>query len=195
MPQRQKKSIIFGSGEGGWLNVSLHYKKVIKRFYILILLFLTSVLTVFGQYGKIKGQVYDKREQKLLTYANIWLVDTKKGTTSDIYGNFNIDSIPVGTYSLKVAFYGYEEKTLTEIKINRDTILTIKLELAPLCEYDEHSKNKTCPICGKRDKVVPIEYGLPIGEIDKKNKHVYYGGCKITNCDPNWYCKRDKYKF
>jgi hypothetical protein len=166
-----------------------------KRFYILILIFLTTILTVFGQFGKIKGQVYDRRENKGLAFAIVSLIETKKGVYSDSEGNFKIDSIPPGVYRIKVQYIGYGDTILKSIKIIPDTTVTIILELPPLCKYDEHRKDKTCPICGKADRVVPIEYGLPVGKIDKKNRNVYYGGCNITYCDPNWYCKRDKYKF
>lgn len=164
-----------------------------KKFtFIFIGLFLITV-TIFGQTGVIQGQVYDRREEKGLAFANVWLVNIKIGTTTDMNGNFKIDSIPNGTYDMRVSYIGYGDTTLRALTISSDTLLKFKLELPPPCEYDKHRKNNTCPICGKKDKVVPIVYGLPIEKLDEKN--YYYAGCEITFCDTNWYCKRDKYKF
>ena len=56
---------------------------------------------------------------------------------------------------------------------------------------------KTCPICGQHDQVIPIVYGMPAFELFKKAERglVHLGGCCISNNDPQWYCKRDGWKF
>jgi len=154
---------------------------------------LLTNFTVFGQTGVIEGHVYDRREEKGLALANVWLLNTKLGTVTDLKGNFKIDNIPNGIYDLKVSFIGYGDTTLKALKVSCDTLLKIRLELPPPCKYDKHRKNKSCPVCGREDEVVPIIYGFPMGEPDEQN--YFYAGCAITSCDPNWYCKRDKHKF
>ena len=160
---------------------------------ILIIFLILTSLTIFSQTGTIEGQVFDRRENKGLAFAVVRLVDTKIFTKTDFEGGFKLDSIPIGAYDLKISYIGYGDTTVKSIKISADTILKVKLELPPPCQYDKHRDNKICPICKKKNKVVPIIYGLTIGELDKKN--FYYAGCEITFCDPKWYCKRDKHKF
>ena len=163
-----------------------------RTFLLTIFIFLIS-LNAFCQTGVIQGQVYDRRENQVLAFANVWLVDTKKGTTTDLNGNFKIDSLPTGKYDLKVSFIGYGDTTIKAIKVLHDSTLNIKIVFPSPCPYDSLMKDKTCPICRKSNKVIPIVYGLPIGKLDKKN--FYYAGCVITSCDPTWYCKRCKKKF
>ena len=152
-----------------------------------------SCSTVFGQNGVINGNVYDRRGNRGLAFVNVWLVGTKIGAATDNWGDFKIDSVPFGIYDLKASLVGYGDTTIKSIKISTDTILTVKIVLPPPCEYDKRRNNMTCPICSKKDQVVPILYGLPIGKLHQKK--FYYAGCIITFCDPNWYCKRDKHKF
>ena len=145
------------------------------------------------QVGTIEGNLYDKIENKGLGFANIWIKKIKKGTTTDTEGNFKIDSVPVGLYEIQASFIGYGDSTITGINVTKDTVIKVQLVLPPACIYDKNIRNKTCPICGKKDKVKPIIYGLPVGKLDEDN--YYYAGCLITFCQPHWYCKRDKYKF
>ena len=137
--------------------------------------------------------MYDKRENKGLGFASIYLNEIKKGAITDIKGNFIIDSIPVGKYNLTASFIGYGDTTIKDILINKDTIIKVQLVLPQPCIYDKNINDKTCPICGKKNKVIPIVYGLPIGKMNEEK--YYYAGCIITFCQPHWYCKKDKYKF
>jgi len=162
-------------------------------YYFLTLLTFLICLTAYGQNGMIRGQVYDRRENKGLEYAIIGLVDTKTGTVSDENGNFKIDNIPPGIYSLKVTYLGYGDTTITGINISPDSEKIFFIQLPPYCNYEKSINNNTCPKCKKNDKVIPIVYGLTLGPLDKKN--YYYSGCGITFCDPNWFCKRNKIKF
>lgn len=157
------------------------------------IIFLFISLNIFGQTGEIQGVVYDRIQKERLAYAMVTLLNTDKITFTDIKGCFKIDSIPDGIYNLSVSFVGAGDTILTNLKITSQTKLKLKLKLPPTCKYDNHRNNNNCPICGKKDKVIPIIYGLPVGKLDEER--YFYAGCQITICDPKWYCKRDKHKF
>tara|TARA_R110002051_G_scaffold117953_1_gene191763 strand:- start:2448 stop:2975 length:528 start_codon:yes stop_codon:yes gene_type:complete len=108
--------------------------------------------------------------------------------------NLKSDSIRIRT---EPGYYRSQRTGIGFMKPN-DTI-DIKIPLALSCKYDQSKENKTCPVCKKEDKVIPISYGL-IAEItkkgeEKKEKEYKSGGCVTTGCDPNWYCKRDDINF
>ena len=63
-----------------------------------------------GGEGKIAGTVKDAKSGEALVGANISLVGTKLGTTSDTKGRFFILNVPAGVYSLKVSYIGYVQK-------------------------------------------------------------------------------------
>jgi hypothetical protein len=164
-----------------------------KLYYILTILFLLTDFSVFGQTGTIKGQVYNRKEKHGFSKAFLWLLDTKINITTDINGNFIIDSVLIGTYSLQASFPGFGDTTVTNLKIKSDTTIQVNIVLPPSCQYDKNEINNTCPLCGKKNKVLPIAYGFPVGQ-DNSNKY-YYKGCTFNYCKPHWYCKRDKYEF
>ncbi len=161
-------------------------------YYIKITLTLFISINAFGQLGTITGHIHDRRENKGMEYAMVFIVETKKGTMTDVNGNFKIDSILPGVYDIKYSELVSGDTTI-KITVVSNSTTTLAGILPPYCKYDVHEKNKICPKCKKQDKVIPIVYGLSVGPLDKKN--YYYAGCVITYCDPHWHCKRDKLEF
>ncbi len=162
---------------------------------IIILTILASSQFCFSQSGIIKGHVQNNNENEGLAFANVFLDNTNIKTNTDSNGDFIIDNIPAGIYDLKISFIGFQDTTLTSIKVSNDTIIDLYIDYPPHCKYKQD--DKTCPICKKKDKVIPIVYGLPGKRLLKKAEKgkVKLGGCIITGCDPKWYCKRDKKEF
>ena len=75
--------------------------------------------------------------------------------------------------------------------------LNLSFEFPERCQYNLRGINKNCPKCHKTDKVLPVCYGLPIynekGEALGPKCHI--AGCIVSECDPAWYCNRDKLSF
>jgi len=164
------------------------------------LLFL--LLACGGSYAfTVEGVVVDGRKNTNVPFANVHLLDSKMvekcGTAADADGRFKFVNVVPGVYSIKVASFGFGDTTFASIKIIEDTSLV--LDIYRFCKYDDSSNDKTCPVCHKSDQVIPIQYGLPASEQKGKKKKGadddFYPGGENTNCDPNWYCKRDQHKF
>lgn len=81
------------------------------RFSLLSLL-LFSASFVFAQKGlaSLSGAVRDA--QGPLPMVQIWLENTKLGSTTDAQGNFTINAIPPGNYHVIFSLMGYEQKTV-----------------------------------------------------------------------------------
>ncbi|MFA8433940.1 MAG: TonB-dependent receptor domain-containing protein [Marinifilaceae bacterium] len=75
---------------------------------ILALLLIASALSSFSQTGSLKGNVKDAKTGETLIGASVYLDGTTLGTTTDFDGNYQLDNIPVGTYTLKCSFISYE---------------------------------------------------------------------------------------
>jgi hypothetical protein len=110
------------------------------------------------------------------------------------FEKIKITMIPQGVGMISSTSYSFKN---TELRHN-DSI-SIKIPYSLTCKYDKSKDNKTCPTCKKEDEVIPIAYGL-IAEItkkgeEKKEKKYKSGGCVTSDCDPNWYCKRDNLEF
>lgn len=83
---------------------------------------------VFGQKsGSVSGQVYDDVSGEGLISANIILTGTSWGTAADVEGNFVIQNIPPGEYTLRASYIGYVPK---EQSITIEAGKTVQLQLA-----------------------------------------------------------------
>src|SRR3990172_11860987 len=78
--------------------------------------------------GHIAGVVKDATTGDALPGANVSIVGTALGTSTDLSGDFAIKRIPVGAYTLRVTFIGYESKEQpVAIEPDGDVFLEIKL--------------------------------------------------------------------
>jgi outer membrane receptor protein involved in Fe transport len=86
---------------------------------VLILSFILTGVAFAGP-GKIKGKVVDKESKEGLVGANVSLVGTSYGATTDVNGDFQILNIPAGDYTLKATYVGYAAFTVTGFRVNSD---------------------------------------------------------------------------
>lgn len=79
--------------------------------------------------GSISGAVIDAQTQEPLIGVNIQIGKTLTGTASNVDGNFTIEKLEPGIYTLIVRYIGYETRTLPDIVVgsNREQIISIKL--------------------------------------------------------------------
>jgi CarboxypepD_reg-like domain len=105
------------------------------------------------QFGKLSGKVIDKITKEPILFANITFIQMdsiKRMVSADMEGVYQLDSILVGKYQLKVSSLGYYNYS-QNIDIQQDTqILDIYLEeetcdcvvLEPLKKRSKKSKGK-----------------------------------------------------
>jgi hypothetical protein len=117
------------------------------------------------------------------------------------------DSVKSEKFTIMVSSFinkpSFEKDYSTQAIINRtinDTSFFVRLSFPENCVYNLVGMNKICPKCHKKDKVIPILYGLRVPSFDKKHNRIHEpeylpGVCSVTKCDPSWYCKRNKLKF
>ena len=83
------------------------------RLISLSLFIVLNTMIAFAQ-GSVKGRVLDKKTNMGLEFINVAVRkegDTKiyKGSISDMEGNFIVDGLPNGAYTLTATFLGYKE--------------------------------------------------------------------------------------
>ncbi|MGE5496529.1 MAG: TonB-dependent receptor [Syntrophothermus sp.] len=79
--------------------------------------------------GVIKGKVINQNTREVLTGANVRLSGTQLGAAADINGEFTINNIPAGSYSLECTFMGFETRVITDIQVRPERITFITAEL------------------------------------------------------------------
>lgn len=67
--------------------------------------------------SSITGNITDAVSGDALPGANVILMGTNYGASSDRYGKYTIDNVPQGTYTLKISYLGYKDFT-ADVKVS-----------------------------------------------------------------------------
>ncbi len=104
-----------------------------KNYILTLMFFLFAFVAVNAQGvrdGKaISGHVLDASNESNIPFANVLVVETGKGITSNEDGQFKITSLRAGKYTLRVSAMGYETMT-KEVVVSNDfaTVVHFKLK-------------------------------------------------------------------
>ncbi|HBT86227.1 MAG TPA: hypothetical protein DEB12_10040, partial [Porphyromonadaceae bacterium] len=86
-----------------------------RKVISLSLLLLVNI-SIYAQIGTVKGRVFNMKTNEPLEFATIRIQGTVNGTTTDLEGNYVIESNP-GFYRLEVSYVGFETTLSPEIHI------------------------------------------------------------------------------
>lgn len=95
-----------------------------------ITLFLLVFSTLFAQSGTIKGRITNKINNEAISFANVLVEGTDKGTTTDENGIYEIIGLQPGLYNVKATYIGFNDVTIYEIQVinNRPAEVNIEME-------------------------------------------------------------------
>ncbi len=99
--------------------------------YIAMSILMLSTTGLMGQgRSTIQGMVIDETTQQPVIGANIVVEDENLGSATDVDGNFYIQSVPVGTYRIRVDFIGYTSRIISDVvvKSNRPAVVNIEIQ-------------------------------------------------------------------
>ena len=92
-----------------------------KQILVLFILVGSSLSTYeqpnSAETSRITGEIYDGTTNEPLASVNVSIVGTTLGASTEIDGRFNIQRVPVGTYSVRVTAIGYTPFIATDIVI------------------------------------------------------------------------------
>lgn len=97
---------------------------------ILFLYLFISIVIHAQEKGNLAGKVTDAGNGDDLLGVNLVLQGTYYGAATDLNGNYRVQNINPGTYTIQVSLIGYKTMQFTGIKIEsgKTTTLNIKLE-------------------------------------------------------------------
>mgnify|MGYP006077977707 CR=1 FL=1 len=115
-------------------NVILYFNKIenkgkmIKKKILMFIVLLATVNIINAQKdGVIKGTLTDEETSETIPFATISLLKndvlTSKGIASDFDGNFIIEDLENGSYSIKISFIGYKTNTIKGLIISKEESL------------------------------------------------------------------------
>lgn len=100
-----------------------------KNIVFTMLVSMVSVLSFAQSTGIFKGKIIDQATKQPVIGASVQIDKTNHGATTDTWGIFIIDNIPVGTFAVTISNIGFQTKYISEITItpNKTTYLEIEL--------------------------------------------------------------------
>lgn len=169
---------------------------------LLIITFTFLTIFCFGQTQKNNDALYDLTIAYKPAVISI-LTDTGLLSSSLNSGNISkmtYTSMTPGQYKIQVSGQGQLTTIRDSIVVKDGQNLVLSFTFNGSCLYD-HPANYI-PTCPKNhtDSIIQISYGLIAtrGDTfikDKKEMKVKYGGCVMTGCDPQFYCKEHDIDF
>ena len=72
-----------------------------------LIIILGCVAYLYGQTGKITGNILDASSEKPLVGVSVILIDQGIGADTDQNGRYTIINVPLGSYELKTSYIGY----------------------------------------------------------------------------------------
>ncbi|RMF75344.1 MAG: hypothetical protein D6738_03945 [Acidobacteria bacterium] len=108
---------------------------------LLLLLLALALPATFAQQpagGGLRGAVLDKDFDVPLAGARVTIVELQRSATTDTNGNFLLENVPPGRYTLTVAKSGYERTVLSDIVVAAGRLTDVRVALTgQVYELDE----------------------------------------------------------
>jgi len=100
-----------------------------KNIVLSIVVLLPFVLLA-QDYGEIHGRVRDAANSETLPGANVQVQGTVLGSVTDLNGRFVVKRVPVGIFTLRVSFLGYQTVSAS-VRVKADSITRKNFSLQP----------------------------------------------------------------
>ncbi len=125
----------------------------VKLFGLLFLL-AAAFAPAFAQSGIIKGKVTDALTNEPVPFANVLVLGTDKGTTTDIDGNYEITQLQPGLYNVRATYVGYNERTEYEVQVTNSKPAEVNLALEETAQQLDEVVVKASPF--KKTEESPV---------------------------------------
>ena len=104
-----------------------------KTVYTLLACLLTILLindySFAGTTGKIKGKITDKDTGEPIVGANVIIEGTYFGAAADLEGEFYINNIPPGTYTVIASAVGYNKVFVEKVSVKIDLSTDLNIQM------------------------------------------------------------------
>lgn len=158
--------------------------------------FITALIVSFTfelnaqSFGKIAGTIKDEAYGDPLIGATVVVVGTSLGAATDVDGNYNILSVPPGTYTLKFSFIGYQPKMIQNVKVSSgltarfdvklaEQTLTLSEEITVTAERPMVTKDLTAStsiVSGEQIEALPVTEVSQIVSLSAGNVNGHFRG-------------------
>jgi TonB-dependent receptor len=103
--------------------------KIIENFSLAIILLILPFAA--DAQGILKGKITDKKNHEPIIGASLLVNGTSSSTISDVDGNYLLNAIPAGTYTLTLRYISYQTLQLKDITIVAGVSKELNVEMDP----------------------------------------------------------------
>ena len=96
-----------------------------------------TIMNPTKMFGRIKGRIRSGVEEGVISGAIVSLDNTLFASISNSKGNYSINQIPFGEYTIIVTAPSYCDISKTNIQVKLGKVLIIDFEMTPLTVLDE----------------------------------------------------------
>jgi outer membrane receptor for ferrienterochelin and colicin len=125
-----------------------------KKYIIVIIVFLLAANSIYSQNGILQGRIVDKTTNEPLASANIVIEGTTIGSVSDMDGNFIFTGLNPGFVKLNASFVGYKPGLSADIQVTNAKKVYIEISLEPSSTQLEEVVIKVSPF--KKTSEAPV---------------------------------------
>jgi len=113
-----------------WRTITKEKKIVSLGVYLTLFFVLVANSLMFaGTTGKIAGRIRDAETKEGVIGASVVVKGTNMGSATDIDGDYNINNLPPGRYTLVISSVGYNKVTIENINVRIDLTTRADAEL------------------------------------------------------------------
>ncbi len=94
---------------------------------VMLTLFSTAMADSYTQ--TVKGRITDHQTESGLVGANVVITGTDMGAATDKDGDFCIENVPVGRYTIKVMYMGYKPRIIPEVLVGSGKAVDLNIQL------------------------------------------------------------------
>ena len=148
--------------------------RIVAAIHCTLLLLSFSPSAMAQQTGIIAGRVWDDVTGEELVGANVLILGSSRGATTDITGRFAIREVPIGLHDVRFSFVGYTPKTVRGVQVAADaspsleiTLTSAQVETEELVITAERLQSTESAILANRKKAVAIGDGLSGEQIQR----------------------------
>tara|TARA_S200002703_G_scaffold108388_1_gene94180 strand:+ start:3309 stop:6059 length:2751 start_codon:yes stop_codon:yes gene_type:complete len=101
-----------------------------KKVLLFLFVMLPNILAA-QETGTIVGNIKNVTTNEPISDAQVFVNNGSTGALSDLNGRFIITRVPVGTVTITAQMIGYATKTITDIAVSGDQVVTFDITLTP----------------------------------------------------------------
>ncbi len=137
--------------------------KVFQLLTVVLLLFIMSRVVMASTTNKTSGIVTDKETGDVLPEANVILEGTNLSAATNLNGQYFILNMPLGVYTIKAGFIGYQTISVVQFRVNIDLATTVDFQLP--------------------SEALEVDMVVIVGPPDDSKRRRYnHAGCQIRCC-------------